>query len=157
MENLTEIKNAILDYLSALRKMRQLNITPNSKDFTSQLGEWLVEQIYEGKRAESGIQKCWDVIVGNKKIQVKTHAKANKNNARWSYIKFNINADIDELIIIVFTPDYKLKEFLKVDWKNALPLIKTEKDGDKIYWNHLKEFKENIKNLPGQEVISLFY
>ena len=80
MENLTEIKNAILDYLSALRKMRQLNITPNSKDFTSQLGEWLVEQIYEGKRAESGIQKCWDVIVGNKKIQVKTHAKANINN-----------------------------------------------------------------------------
>jgi hypothetical protein len=157
MENLTEIKNAIHDYLSALQKMRQLNIAPNSKDFTSQLGEWLVEQIYEGKRAESGIQRYWDVLVENKKIQVKTHAKASKTDARWSYIKFNIHADIDELIIIVFTEDYKLKEFLKVDWNDALPLIKTEKDGDKIYWNHLKEFQENIKNLPKQEVISLFY
>ena len=157
MENLTEIKNAILEYLSALQKMRQLNIAPNSKDFTSQLGEWLVEQIYEGKRAESGIQKYWDVLVGNNKIQVKTHAKANKTNARWSYINFDINADIDELIIIVFTSDYKLKEFFKVDWKDALLLIKTEKDGDKIYWNHLEEFKANIKNLPKQEVISLFY
>jgi hypothetical protein len=123
MENLTEIKNAIHDYLSALQKMRQLNIAPNSKDFTSQLGEWLVEQIYEGKRAESGIQRYWDVLVENKKIQVKTHAKASKTDARWSYIKFNIHADID----------------------------------DKIYWNHLKEFQENIKNLPKQEVISLFY
>jgi hypothetical protein len=157
MENLTEIKNAILDYLSAMQKMRQLNIAPNSKDFTSQLGEWLVEQIYEGKRAESGIQKWWDVMVENKKIQVKTHAKAKKTNARWSYIKFDSHAVIDELIIIVFSEDYKLREFLKVDWKDALPLIKTEKDGDKIYWNHLKEFKENIKNIPKQEVISLFY
>jgi hypothetical protein len=45
------------DYLSTLRKVRQLNIALNSKDFTSQLGEWLTDQIFDGKRAESGIQK----------------------------------------------------------------------------------------------------
>lgn len=46
--------------------MRQLNIAPKSKDFTTKLGEWLVEQNYEGKRAKSGIQKYWDVLFGNK-------------------------------------------------------------------------------------------
>lgn len=44
----------------------------------------------------------------------------------------------------MFKEDYKLKELLKVDWVNALTLIKTEKDADEIYCNHLKEFKENI-------------
>ncbi len=156
MENFTEIQKALFDYLTALRKMRQLNIAPNSKDFTSQLGEWLIEQIYGGKRAESGIQKSWDVIVDNKKIQVKTHAKAKTTSARWSYLKFDKQANVDELIILIFSDDYKLKEFLKVDWSSALPLIKSEKDGDKIYWNHLKEFQVEIKNLPKQEIISLF-
>lgn len=64
-------------------------------------------------------------------IQVKTHPKANKTYARWSYINFDNNSDINELIIIVFNSDYKLKEFLKVDWKDALLLINKEKDGDK--------------------------
>ena len=156
VENIVEIQKALFDYLSALRKMRQLNITPNSKDFTSQIGEWLIAQIYDGKRAESGIQKSWDVIVDKKKIQVKTHAKAKTTSARWSYIKFDEEADIDELIIIVFSDDYKLKEFLKVNWSNALPLIKNEKDGDKIYWNHIKEYQVEIYKLPKQEIISLF-
>jgi hypothetical protein len=156
MENYTEIQIAMLDYLTALRKIRQLNIAPNSKDFTSQLGEWLTEQLFDGKRAESGIQKSWDVIAENKKIQVKTHAKAKTTNARWSYIKFDIQADLDELIIIVFSDEYKLKEFIKVNWSKALPLIKHEKDGDKIYWNHLKEFQVEINELPKQEIISLF-
>ena len=156
MNNYEEIHNALLDYLKALRKLRELKIAPNSKDFTSQLGEWLVEQIYDGKRAISGIQRCWDVKVNNTKIQVKAHAKAAKTSARWSYIKLDPTADIDELIIIVFSPEYKLKEFFKLKWFDALPLIKQEKDGDKIYWNHIKNYQFDIKALPKPDLISVF-
>lgn len=156
MSNYEEIQNALLNYLKALRMLRELKIAPNSKDFTSQLGEWLVEQLYDGKRATSGIQKCWDVKVGNTKIQVKTHAKAASTPARWSYIKRDPTADIDELIIIVFSPEYKLKEFYKIKWSDALSLIKEGKDGGKIYWNHINKHQVDIKTLPKPDLISIF-
>lgn len=40
-------------------------------DFSYQIGEWLVEMIYEGKRATSGIQKGWDVDGKGKHLLVK--------------------------------------------------------------------------------------
>lgn len=156
MRDYSEIHNALIDYLRALRKLKELKIAPYSKDFTSQLGEWLIEKIYDGNRADNGIQKCWDVMVGDKKIQVKTHAKASSTYARWSYIKLDPSADIDKLVIIVFSAEYKLKEFFELDWSKALPLIKQEKDGDKIYWNHIKHFQIVIDNLPKQDLISVF-
>ncbi|PVD49663.1 hypothetical protein DC498_23945 [Terrimonas sp.] len=97
-----------------------------------------------------------DVKVDNTKIQVKTHAKAASTYARWSYIKRDPTADIDELIIIVFSPEYKLKEFYKIKWVDALPLIKEEKDGHKIYWNHINKHQADIKTLPKPDLISVF-
>jgi len=39
MSNYEEIHNVLLNYLKALKRQRELKIAPNSKDFTSQLGE----------------------------------------------------------------------------------------------------------------------
>ena len=156
MKDYRKFDKAIKTYLNALAILRELRIAPNSKDFTSQIGEWLVEQMYDGERSLVGNEKFWDIKVGETKIQVKTHAKAQSTSARWSPIKYNPVANVDKLIIIVFSHDYKLKEFYSINWQEALPLIKREKNRDVIYWNHIENYQVVIDELPKQHLISIF-
>ncbi len=151
-----KLKVAFENYFNALNTLKNLGVTQNKKDFTSQIGEWLVETLYDGKRAESGIQKYWDIDTSIGKIQVKTHAKSNKTTARWSALKYDMDSDIDFVIIIVFSEDYKLNEFYKIPWTNCLDLIRRNKDRDVLMWNHLNDYKLQLTKLPKQNVISLF-
>jgi hypothetical protein len=114
-----------------------------------------VETLYDGKRAENGIQKYWDVESHLGKIQVKTHAKASSNKARWSAIKYDVDSNVDYVVIVVFTEDYKLKEFYKLPWKDCLELIKRSKDRDVLMCDHLKKYQIRIDNLPENEVVKL--
>ena len=142
-----------------MKTLRDEEILINKKDFTCQIGEWLVEMLYGGKRATSGIQKGWDVDVKGKHIQVKAHAKAETNSAKFSAVDKDSTEIIDELIIVVFTFDYKLKAFYKVPWKEALPHIKLrgiQKPRNEINWSAIKNFKIEKENLPHQEIVSLF-
>lgn len=142
-----------------MKKLRDEKILINKKDFTCQIGEWLVEILYNGKRATSGIQKGWDVDISGKHIQVKAHAKAEGNKNRWSAVEKETTETIDELIIVVFTFDYKLKEFYKAPWLKAIPHIKLrgkKKPRYEINWNAIKEFKIELNTLPSQDIISLF-
>jgi len=112
-----------------------------------------------GKRATSGIQKGWDVDVKGKHIQVKAHAKAETNNARFSAVDKDSKEKIDELIIVVFTFDYKLKEFYKVPWKTAYQKIKLrgkKNPRNEINWSSIKEFRIEKSTLPHQKIVSLF-
>jgi hypothetical protein len=127
-----------------MKLLRDEQILINKKDFTCQLGEWLVEILYDGKRAESGIQKGWDVLAHGKHIQVKTHSKAEGNNNRWSAVERDSSERIDELIIIVFTQDYKLKEFYKIPWEIARY---------EINWNSISDYNIAIDQLPKQEIV----
>ena len=128
MAEYKEIKEQLNKYFNSLFELRKLGVAPNNKDFTSQLGEWLVAEIYNGVKAESGIQKDWDIRVGEDLIQVKTHAKSENTNARWSAIKYDIEANISFVVIIVFSSEYKLKEFYKIPWVKCIDLIKRNKD-----------------------------
>jgi len=151
-----ELKLVFFFYFKSLNRLKELGVAKNKKDFTSQLGEWLIETIYDGKRAESGIQKYWDIKVGDELIQVKTHAKAAKTSARWSAVKFDIDSPTTSIVIIVFSEDYKLNEFYKVPWKDCINLIRRNKDRDVLMWDHLKEFRIELSQLPNQEFISIF-
>ena len=154
---LPEKSKALKAYFEALKQLRAEQILTNQKDFTCQIGEWLVEEIYSGKRSKNGIQKGWDVLAGGKYIQVKAHAKANPN--RFSAVEKESTVKIDELIIIVFTPDYKLKEFYKAPWEEVLKHIVAsgkKKPREEIRWSKLKAYKQSIDKLPKQEIISLF-
>ena len=157
-----DLKNraqALKAFLEAMKTLRDEEILINKKDFTCQIGEWLVEMLYGGKRATSGIQKGWDVDVNVKHIQVKAHAKAETNSAKFSAVDKDSTEIIDELIIVVFTFDYKLKAFYKVPWKEALPHIKLrgiQKPRNEINWSSIKEYKIEKENLPHQEIVSLF-
>src|SRR5688572_4739167 len=107
---------ALKAFLEAMKTLRDEGILINKKDFTCQVGEWLVEMLYGGKRTRSGIQKGWDIDVEGKHIQVKAHSKAETNPAKFSAVNKDSTERIDELIIVVFTFDYKLKAFYKVPW-----------------------------------------
>ena len=156
MTNSEKLKVAFENYFKALNELNALGITQNKKDFTSQLGEWFVETLYDGKRSENGIEKYWDICSSLGKIQVKTHAKASSTKARWSAIKYNLDSNADYVIIVVFTEDFKLREFYKVPWKKCLDLIRRNKDRDVLMWDHLKEYSIEIDQLPKQEIVGLF-
>lgn len=105
----------------------------------------------------NGIQKHWDVessLLG--KIQVKAHAKADGNKARWSYIKKTETSEIDFVVIIVFTKDYQLKEFYKVPWKAVFDQIREHKDADRIFWNDLNEHKIELNELKKNKIFDCF-
>jgi hypothetical protein len=87
---------------------------------------------------------------------VKTHSKSKTTNARWSAIKYDVDAEVDFVVIVVFTEDYQLNEFYQVPWKNCLNLIRRNKDRDVLMWDHIKEYQQDISQLKNQEIISLF-
>ncbi len=65
--------------------------------------------------------------MGDKHLQIKAHAKAPTTTTKWSAIKYNPTAQIDELVIVAFTDDYKLKSFYKIPWNIALGKIKKQR------------------------------
>lgn len=157
--NLQSKAKALDSFFKAMKTLRDEEILINKKDFTCQIGEWLVEMLYNGKRATSGIQKGWDVDVKGKHIQVKAHSKAETNPAKFSAVDKNSTERIDELIIVVFTFDYKLKAFYKVPWEIAYPRIKLrgkKNPRNEITWSSIKEYKIEKEDLPQQEIVSLF-
>lgn len=156
MNHSEKLKEAFENYFKALNELNALGVTKNKKDFTSQLGEWFVETLFDGKRSENGIEKYWDLECELLKIQVKTHAKASSTKARWSAIKYDVDSNVDYVVIVVFTEHFKLREFYKVPWINCLNLIRRNKDRDVLMWDHLKEYKIEIDQLPKQEIVALF-
>lgn len=54
------MSESIKKYVQIIAELRDANILTNKKDFTGQIGEWLVAQLYNGKRATSANQKGWD-------------------------------------------------------------------------------------------------
>jgi hypothetical protein len=156
MEN--KIK-AIKSYLETLQKLYEENILINRHSFTTQIGEWLVETIYDGERAKSGIQAGWDVKANGRFIQVKTHSKAKGNDSNFTAISKESTTHIDELIIINFSPDYKIREFYQVPWNEAIKHIKhsgKKNPREELNWSQIKGYKIEIDKLPKQEIVSLF-
>ncbi|QLH44789.1 MAG: hypothetical protein HWD58_03755 [Bacteroidota bacterium] len=152
-------KKAIENYINALKELHKLGVLKSKHDFTSQIGEWLIETIYGGKRADNSIQKGWDIDVNGYHIQVKAHAKAEGNSNRWSAVDKNETEKIDELIIIEFTRFYKILKFYKVTWSEALKHIKSRNIKSprfELSWSSIESFHVNLDDLPNQNVVSIF-
>jgi hypothetical protein len=98
------------------------------------------------------------VEAGGKHIQVKAHAKAGSNSAQYSAVSNKSTETIDELIIVVFTEDYKLKSFYKVPWREALKHIhpRGKAQRPELNWRAVEQFKQEIGGLLKQEIVQLF-
>lgn len=156
MDQYIKIDIALKKLHESYAELKDFGVLINKKDFTCQIGEWLIANLYDGERSTNGIQKDWDIKVGEKKIQVKAHSKAANNSASWSAVKNSANAQIDELIIVVFFEDYKLKALYKLNWQVALLKIRRSGNRDVINWRDIEEYKIPIANLPKQHLIKLF-
>ncbi len=150
------ISDAIRNYVRSKKQLRELGIANTERQIVSEIGEWLVLQLFGGERAANRTQPDWDIMSDNKRIQVKSHAKGKNNNARYTKIKYLEDADIDELIIVVFSQDLIIKEFYKILWSEAQEFIRRNNVKPVIYWNDLQNYKINIRELPNQEIVGLF-
>lgn len=156
MRQLDKISKAIKQYIEVKKSFRELQISKTERQLVSEIGEWFVQQIYGGERTQSAIQSDWDLKIGDQNIQVKTHAKSDKNKTRWTKIDYPESADIKELIIIVFTEELELKEFYKAPWNKIQKFINREKVKPIIKWNDLKEYRIDHNELPNQKIVKLF-
>lgn len=157
-KNYSIISDAIKKYLEAKKKLQECINAKTERQISSEIGEWFVMEVYDGQKAESKIQRDWDIITKDgKKIQVKTHAKHETNDNRWTKIQYGIDADIDELIIIIFSPSLSIDEFYRISWMEVQQYIRVVKNGVRcVYWNQLSNFKLKLEDLPKQEVVQLF-
>lgn len=102
------------------------------------------------------MRRYWDVRVATKYVQVKSHAKALQNKSRFSRISLHEGTRVDELVTVVFSTEYKLKEFYQMPWTDVLKLARRTGNGTAIYWHDQLEFKVNPEELPNQDLVRLF-
>ena len=155
MKNFKRTISDIETYRDSLNMLHELEVIRNQKDFTCQLGEWLVAQIYDGIIAKSGIQRDWDIEAKKGLIQVKSHAKSLSTSARWSPIKRD-SEKVDYLAIVIFTPRYKLKEFYLAPWREVLTSVSCQKHRNVINWSRMSDSKIPLNKLPKQDLIQAF-
>lgn len=119
----SEVVLAIRMYRLSKSLLESLGVLRNQKDFTSQLGEYVALEMFGGELAESGIQEGWDLIDGNdKKVQVKSHAKAESNVVRSTPFKYQ-ERKFDDLCIVRFTPNYADVIIHRLSFEKALDLV----------------------------------
>ena len=147
-----EVREQLNAINNARKKLAELKVLRSEKAFLSDLAEWLVENIYDGKRESSTYEKGWDLTINTKKVQVKGHGTATINSTRRTKIYHETNRKFDELIIMVFSRDYLVKEFYQIPHDVVYERVA----GYKLYWDSCTDYKIELSSLPKQELISLF-
>lgn len=150
-----EVNRYLEMYLTSIENLKRLNVLSNRRDFTSQIGEWFISTLLNGKISENGIQKDWDIDINGLKIQVKSHSKSITTSARWSSLKYNSDAEIDYLAIIVFDESYKINELYFIKWSDAYNLIKKQKHYNVLNWNDISKFKVDLNDIEN-EIVKFF-
>jgi hypothetical protein len=105
-----------------------------------------VSVLFSANIAASGNNKFWDLIDSHElKYQVKSHAKALTTDAKWSRIEYQTNAPINYIVIVVFDPNYKLRELYKIPFNEALA---RRTDRNILNWSQVRQFRlENLNDL----------
>lgn len=104
----------INQFLTLWKQLKEETIITNQKDFTSQIGEWLIAELFNGNLAENGKQKDWDLIANNLNYQVKSHAKSTSSKRRDTDFKYTENSDLDVFVIVVFNEVFELQNIFKI-------------------------------------------
>ncbi len=145
IEKYKKIRASIHKINSGIQELRNLKVTRTVK-LTSEIGEWLVNEIYQGKMATSSTQKGWDIKADGKRIQVKAHAKRKDNTAQWTVCNYNEQL-FEEFVIVVFSEDYRLKKIIKLSFEELMK--KSNKSGNRriIYWKDCIQNEINLDTL----------
>ena len=154
MNTAKEARAAINKIVEGKKSLRELDVI-RSERLVGEIGEWLAESIFGGERAKSSSQKGYDLIIDSKKYQIKTHAKGDKNNARWTQFKYN-KGEFDFFIIIVMSKEFYLKEVYCIDEEILFSRIDETKKQRVVDWDKYQEFKIPLDQLSNQEIVREF-
>jgi hypothetical protein len=137
-------------FIESYNSLKEVGILRNQKDITGQLGEWVASVIFDANIAINGINQFWDLENEEGiKFQVKSHAKSLTTNARWTPIEYSTDAIINYIVIVVFDPNYKLRELYKIPFNEALD---RRTDRNILNWSQVVHFKiENLSRLLSQK------
>jgi hypothetical protein len=156
MKTVRALLNTLFETKAVLRELGVIR----SERFTGELGEWLGEIAYNGKRATVTSQKGWDVEAAENGIksflQVKAHAKGKNNNARWTEIDPNSLELFDRLIIIVLSDDYFIKQWLDIPKESLRKILIKSGKSWVVRWDDAKTHSKNWQELPGGNGLSEF-
>ena len=139
MNEFFKIKNAIDEFINAKEKLQNLDVL-RSERLTGEFGEWFAEQLTGAKRADKTSQKGWDLESKGIKYQVKTHAKGQNNNARWTDWKYD-SKEFDFLIILIFTHKLELKEAYHIPYTETENRVNKKNKQIVLKWDDFKDFK----------------
>jgi len=82
--------------------------------------------------------------------------KATTNSNRKTYLNYQEFCDIDELVLVIFSQTYELRETYRAPWSEVYKKVRFNKPGNEVYWKDLNEFKLDLNSLPNQNVLKLF-
>lgn len=148
------VRDQLDSIVEAKRRLRELDVI-RSERMVGEIGEWLAESILGGERVQSTSQKGHDVIREDLRVQVKTHAKGDENNARWTDFKYE-PGQFDELVIIVMSKDLKLKEVFRIPEEVVFERIDETKKQRVVNWDDHADSSIELSDLPNQELVELF-
>ena len=154
MNTAKEARAAINKIVEGKKSLRELDVI-RSERLVGEIGEWLAESIFGGERAKSSSQKGYDLVIKGKKYQIKTHAKGDKNNARWTQFKYS-KGEFDFFILIVMSKEIYLKEVYLIDEEKLFSRIDETKKQRVVDWDKYQEFKIPLDQLSNQEIVREF-
>lgn len=141
--------NTISEALSLIRKgksvLKSENILQHEKPIHVELAEWLAAEYYNGKRANSGNQKGWDIVLKNgEKIQVKSHAKADTNISEWTQLSKHTDG-VSLLFIVVFSIDLYIKSIYEISIEEAESICNKHRE---VTWGKLERLNKALDLSP---------
>jgi len=144
--NLDEMSELFTSFIESYSALKEIGILRNQKDLTGQIGEWVVSVLFDANIATSGNNQFWDLKDPQGiKYQVKSHAKALTTDAKWSRIEYSSDDPINFIVIVVFDPNYKLRELFKIPFNEALA---RRTDRNILNWSQVVQFRiENLSDL----------
>ena len=140
-----------LDQLSAAKRELFEGKVIRSERLTGELGEYLAVLQLSGRLAAGTSNKGWDLLAEidgkpNQRVQVKAHAKGERNLARWT--QFTSIEAFDYLFIVVLSPAYHVRELYLVSSPDLQRgrLAKFDKKTKKwmVDWDVLKKDSKTV-------------
>ena len=147
------VRDALNKIAAGKQILRKLNVI-RSERFVGELGEWFVCEIYGALRPNLKC-KYWNLMLGMHRIQVKAHGNGDCDIFRHTMFEKYTEDDFDELIIVIFTKEFKLQELYKLPAKEAISKAAGKKL-PAIAWNDISDYKIRLQDLPNQDLVKLF-
>ncbi|WP_282054518.1 hypothetical protein [Maribacter luteus] len=155
-------RELISQFIYSWKQLKEEGVVKNQKDFTGQIAEWLIAELYNGTLAENGKQKDWDLIADNLKYQVKGHAKSKTSKRRDTDFNYNMNSELDVFVIVVFNEEFKLKNIFQISKSEIFEkkLIENRNKGSVILWSKLENYdilRSYKWNKRQMDILSIFF